>query len=326
MDTVYGEVRSSSEGSRSLESSEELGFISEKANPRRKYMKDISERVRSLSFRAVIEIFMGGFIFVLLIVIASHQTTSRSSRKGKVTTYGPSRIPPSIQNMNKTDNILVPETTVKFGNTAGFGPDLVYVDHEMLWNATHKRELHENWQKLYPKSRGYIRATPEPGDVFEYANPAYRLDNAMEPGDHYEGYILSVFHQLHCLVSLPLFTQLSQKYMLTNIKLKSILTARLGTSYEEFGNFTRPQLEHTSHCIEYLRQAILCTADTSLEGETGAWPASAAWGQMHTCKSYDALIELADKRAMWDLSDARRPDLSKIHPDPEETKGKYGGD
>lgn len=102
--------------------------------------------------------------------------------------------------------------------------------------------------------------------------------------------------------------------------------ARLGTSYEEFGTYTRPQLEHTTHCIEYLRQAILCTADTSLEGETGAWPASAAWGQMHTCKDYDALIAMADERGMWDLSNNRHVNLSKIHPDPEETKGKYGGD
>lgn len=108
--------------------------------------------------------------------------------------------------------------------------------------------------------------------------------------------------------------------------MKSILTSRLGTSYEEFGKFTRPQLEHTSHCIEYLRQAILFAGDTALEGETGAWPASAAWGQKHTCKDYDSLIAMTDNRAMWDLSDARHPDLSNFHTDPEETKGKYGGD
>jgi hypothetical protein len=132
---------------------------------------------------------------------------------------------------------------------------------------------------------------------------------------------------LHCLVCLllPLYPKKTEQEE-TLSERKSILTSRLGTSYEEFGKFTRPQLEHKSHYIEYLRQAILCTADTSLEGKTGAWPASAAWGQMHTCKSYDALIEMADQRAMWDLSDARHPDLSKIHPDPEETKGKYGGD
>lgn len=107
---------------------------------------------------------------------------------------------------------------------------------------------------------------------------------------------------------------------------KSILTSRLGTSYEEFGMQARPQLEHTSHCIEYLRQAILCAGDTSLEGETGAGPDSAAWGQMHTGKDYDGLIEMANDRGMSDLSDARHPDLVKIKPDPKEVEGKYGGD
>lgn len=78
----------------------------------------------------------------------------------------------------------------------------MYVDHEMLYNATHKRELHENWQKLYPKGRGYIKSSSQPGDDFEYGNPAFQLDSILEPGDHYEGYILSVFHQMHCLVRL----------------------------------------------------------------------------------------------------------------------------
>lgn len=26
------------------------------------------------------------------------------------------------------------------------------------------------------------------------------MDDVLVPGDHYEGYIMAVFHQLHCLV------------------------------------------------------------------------------------------------------------------------------
>lgn len=44
----------------------------------------------------------------------------------------------------------VPEKRVMFGNVAGFGPDLVYADNEMLRNATRLREVHENWQALFP--------------------------------------------------------------------------------------------------------------------------------------------------------------------------------
>jgi hypothetical protein len=45
---------------------------------------------------------------------------------------------------------IVPNKKVKFGNAAGSGPDLVYADNEMLWNATRLREVHENWQALFP--------------------------------------------------------------------------------------------------------------------------------------------------------------------------------
>jgi hypothetical protein len=100
---------------------------------------------------------------------------------------------------------------------------------------------------------------------------------------------------------------------------------RLGTSYEEFGLFTRQELEHTSHCVEYLRQSILCAADTSMEGETGAWPDSTAWGQRHTCKDYNALIEMANERSIWDLSNARHPNLADVHLKHDEHDSTYGG-
>lgn len=218
---------SSSEESSSHESSEELGFISEQTNSKHKYVKNISERLQLLSLRATAEAFMGGFIFILLIVVASHRTSSKGE---KVARFGPYcefpcrqlNVPiPRTFIRHRTDeiNYVVPETTVKFGNTAGFGPDIVYIDHEMLWNATHKRELHENWQKLYPKSRGYIKASSEPGDNFEYANPAFHLDNFNGMEVHYEGYILSVFHQLHCLVSVTLSSREDQNLMTTQVYL-----------------------------------------------------------------------------------------------------------
>jgi hypothetical protein len=39
------------------------------------------------------------------------------------------------------------------------------------------------------------------GDEFEAFNPAFAIDDVVTKGDHHEGWILSVFHQLHCLVS-----------------------------------------------------------------------------------------------------------------------------
>jgi len=55
-----------------------------------------------------------------------------------------------ILNMYELMRWTVPKKVVTFGKDAGFGPDLVYADFEMLRNATHNREVHENWQALYP--------------------------------------------------------------------------------------------------------------------------------------------------------------------------------
>lgn len=48
---------------------------------------------------------------------------------------------------------------------------------------------------------------------------------------------------------------------------------------------------HTAHCFDYLRQGIMCSADTSLEGMTSAGP---GWGSKHECKDYDAVLKWAN--------------------------------
>lgn len=94
-------------------------------------------------------------------------------------------------------------------------------------------------------------------------------------------------------------------HMLTIIK--SILTTSMGTSREDWKAMDPKIREHRSHCVEYLRQSIICNADTTLEGETGAWATSTGWGQTHSCVNFDALTEWADKRAIWDLSEELLP-------------------
>lgn len=48
--------------------------------------------------------------------------------------------------------------------------------------------------------RGYITVSAEE-EEFEVLHPAFKMDNVFEQGDHYEGHIMAVYHQLHCLVS-----------------------------------------------------------------------------------------------------------------------------
>lgn len=49
--------------------------------------------------------------------------------------------------------------------------------------------------------RGYVRVSEN--EDFEVLHPPFQMKDVLEEGDHYEGYIMSVYHQLHCLVREP---------------------------------------------------------------------------------------------------------------------------
>ena len=53
---------------------------------------------------------------------------------------------------------------------------------------------------------------------------------------------------------------------------------------------------HSAHCFDYIRQSIICAADTSLEGKADADP---GWGSKHECKDYDALLAWANERDVY---------------------------
>ncbi|KIN08954.1 hypothetical protein OIDMADRAFT_108368, partial [Oidiodendron maius Zn] len=93
--------------------------------------------------------------------------------------------------------------------------------------------------------------------------------------DSYYG--VAAFHQIHCL------------------------TLYLGVRNE---TLTQKHLDHSTHCIEYLRQSILCNADPSLEftydmkvpGQEDA-RATFGWNVTHVCRDYQQLLNWAGKHA-----------------------------
>lgn len=58
---------------------------------------------------------------------------------------------------------------------------------------------------------------------------------------------------------------------------------------------TQEVAHHSAHCFDYLRQSIMCNADTSLEGKTEAGP---GWGSRHECTDYEALLEWANEKTV----------------------------
>ncbi|KAH6653028.1 hypothetical protein BKA67DRAFT_536730 [Truncatella angustata] len=96
-------------------------------------------------------------------------------------------------------------------------------------------------------------------------------------------YMISAMHQLHCLQELHI--SLSHK---TAASFESSRSSRADA-----------EVNHTLHCINYLRQAVLCSADDTLEGPDMHPEAGQSrlrgWGVSHQCRSWDKLTEFRDQ-------------------------------
>ncbi|RDW68185.1 hypothetical protein BP6252_09581 [Coleophoma cylindrospora] len=95
-----------------------------------------------------------------------------------------------------------------------------------------------------------------------------------------EGYGISLFHQVHCLVVIRSAFQAGNK-----------------------------DDDHVKHCFEYIRQAIMCTGDTTLEKVTVddqgvLQPEIDGWGVVHQCRSYSMLFDIAEKHRVKVIGDS----------------------
>lgn len=91
-----------------------------------------------------------------------------------------------------------------------------------------------------------------------------------------------MFHQLHCLIQIRtyLYTLIASVEMNSTEQVMEILLA--------------PQNDHMFHCFDYIRQAIMCAGDMTIE-----WPREEAdgkrfavdgWGVPHLCKSWVSVV------------------------------------
>ncbi|KAF1997771.1 hypothetical protein P154DRAFT_524513 [Amniculicola lignicola CBS 123094] len=158
-----------------------------------------------------------------------------------------------------------------------FFSDPQYTRKDMFLNETTTLQTLHSWLPLSTKSRGYVVINdpqkynlPEPYQI--------QVDRRKEG----PGYMMSSFHQLHCLSYLAEHFQ--QGYG--------------GIALDE------EVAHHSAHCFNYLRQGIMCAADTTLEGKTEEGPGE---GSEHECTDYDALLEWANEHAAMDWANSPIP-------------------
>ncbi|KAF2972112.1 hypothetical protein GQX73_g1417 [Xylaria multiplex] len=147
-----------------------------------------------------------------------------------------------------------------------FLPDSHYASEDMLFDEEETLSTLHNWLPLSSDARGYVQV-PNYASYDTLANPyIVALDRTTDG----PAYMMSVFHQLHCL---------------------SYIVDHYQRGYAG-ANLTEEVAHHSVHCFDYLRQSIMCAADTNLEGDTEAGP---GWGSDHQCADYDAVLAWANE-------------------------------
>ncbi|KAI3329580.1 hypothetical protein F4824DRAFT_506026 [Ustulina deusta] len=150
--------------------------------------------------------------------------------------------------------------------TYKFLPDPNYVRDDMLFDEQETLNTLHNWLPLSSEARGYVQI-PNHASYEILGDPYIVAVNRTSDGP---AYMVSVFHQLHCL---------------------SYVVDHYQRGYAG-ANLTEEVAHHSAHCFDYLRQSIMCAADTNLEGDTEAGP---GWGSDHQCTDYDALLAWANE-------------------------------
>lgn len=111
--------------------------------------------------------------------------------------------------------------------------------------------------------------------------------------------VLSAFHQLHCLVSLAyLFLR-----TLSDLDQYTVRRAYYSTNGEgeledfDLGKERRP---HVAHCFDYLRQGILCSADSTIEPAVDTVNGFLGAGFPRTCRNFQGLKSWAEDHRAFD--------------------------
>ncbi|KAI0103816.1 hypothetical protein GGR51DRAFT_242332 [Nemania sp. FL0031] len=150
--------------------------------------------------------------------------------------------------------------------TYKFLPDPNYVRDDMLFDEQETLNTLHSWLPLSSEARGYVQI-PNHASYDTLGTP-YTV--AIDRTNDGPAYMMAVFHQLHCL---------------------SYIVDHYQRGYAG-ANLTEEVAHHSAHCFDYLRQSIMCAADTNLEGETDTGP---GWGSDHICADYDAVLAWANE-------------------------------
>lgn len=140
------------------------------------------------------------------------------------------------------------------------GEPVVMVLEDSRHYALNSSEADAEWESIYPGGQlGFVHLGP---------NKRF--------------FSLSLYHQIHCLVSL-----------------RSAILDRShhGEQHEEQRARAKRDVEHSAHCLNYLRQTIMCNADLTLEPEIeeGSQNVGEGLAAVHVCRDWSKVHAFAQR-------------------------------
>ncbi|KAL1640934.1 hypothetical protein SLS58_006550 [Diplodia intermedia] len=129
------------------------------------------------------------------------------------------------------------------------------------------------------------------------AKEGYPLSSLAPEHGNVSAYAVSAFHQLHCLRTIR------SAWFAVLERGPEVLDDPSGVPGHPS---TKKALgPHITHCFDFIRQALVCFADATLEpfleedGVTLQPRGSSGWGVTHQCRNFDALVDWAQERAIF---------------------------
>lgn len=107
-----------------------------------------------------------------------------------------------------------------------------------------------------------------------------------------DAYAIAVFHELHCLMHISGYLD---KLVLKNRNKDLTLD--------------ESEIAHNDHCFNYLRNALVCCGDTTLEGQSQTpmlqdVPGTDGTGAVHICRNYDEITAWVEGRRITDAKES----------------------
>ncbi|KAK0629492.1 hypothetical protein B0T17DRAFT_525637 [Bombardia bombarda] len=134
-------------------------------------------------------------------------------------------------------------------------------------------EVLDKWNKLMPVGMGFV-----------WVNETHKYHDLPTPIDWPDKTVFttSMTHQLHCLFAI--------------VQTYSGLKANISLPDDHHW--------HMIHCFDYMREAIMCSADIALEGHETTFPddngGSDGWDSKHVCKNYGEVIGYLESVRAYD--------------------------